>query len=452
MFDVYVEGPSGHAPDAAARLIDAMAQRYNLPIPELASRLAKGRFRVKGNLDHTTAMTYVRDLEAIGARVTIAEAKPTGGNPISIAPTNAKVVTRSASSLPPQPRLHPETIDKTEDARIAAARPVRRGSRPPSNKPTTTPPPPRPSESSLPPPVQGRTTTASALPPGPGGRAAPAPSLPPMSAGRASPSPSLPPMQARTTVAPPIASGLSAAFATTGDIPIDPELGALDGELALASLDGIDDAAPPPITAAASSRFTPASVAPARPVPVKSSNAPLDLFAPPAGAGEDFAVELADDEVKKFPAASREPSPPPRHTLPPPLATSTPPTTPLLQRKSQPSIPPAPAMGVAVQDASRARFLAGIGLAFLLGLLPAHIVASVREGSYAEIDEHVAQVQAESTRPGAAIPYAALDEFRDAQHAKKVGKQRSIAGVSLALWALFSGGAAFVWFRVLPRR
>ena len=75
LFDVYVEGATDPSPQALQRLAEVMAQRYGLPAGDLANRLAKGRFRVKANVDEATAQTYVSDLEAVGARVALVESR-----------------------------------------------------------------------------------------------------------------------------------------------------------------------------------------------------------------------------------------------------------------------------------------------------------------------------------------------------------------------------------------
>ena len=71
VFHVYVEGPTGNGVAAVRALADAMARRYGLSAQDLISRFARGRFRVKSNIDRRTADTYARDLEAIGARVKV---------------------------------------------------------------------------------------------------------------------------------------------------------------------------------------------------------------------------------------------------------------------------------------------------------------------------------------------------------------------------------------------
>jgi hypothetical protein len=55
MFHVYVEGAVDPSPDALKKLAEIMASRYGLPIADVTARLAKGRFRVKANVDRATA-------------------------------------------------------------------------------------------------------------------------------------------------------------------------------------------------------------------------------------------------------------------------------------------------------------------------------------------------------------------------------------------------------------
>lgn len=76
MFHVFVEGATDGSPAGLSRLADAISAHYGIPAPDLLSRLSKGRFRVKGNIDRATAESYVRDLTRLGARCTIEEAQP----------------------------------------------------------------------------------------------------------------------------------------------------------------------------------------------------------------------------------------------------------------------------------------------------------------------------------------------------------------------------------------
>jgi len=63
MFHVFVEGAADASPEGLTRLANAMASKYGLPAAELRARLQAGRFRVKGNVDRQTAVSYMRDLE-----------------------------------------------------------------------------------------------------------------------------------------------------------------------------------------------------------------------------------------------------------------------------------------------------------------------------------------------------------------------------------------------------
>ena len=203
MFHVYVEGVTGTAPDAVRALSDAMAERYGLPAGELYARLAKGRFRVKANVDLATADTYARDLEAIGARVRVEPAAPGSSSaPITAAVrTSPAIVQRSISATPAgvqppavrpaQPPLSvlqtppaeptqtssssgsqlqsavaPEARDRLQSTQSALPPEPRDR---PQLMPTLSmlpPQPSRPTLSSLPPPPSDRTPSpASALPP-----------------------------------------------------------------------------------------------------------------------------------------------------------------------------------------------------------------------------------------------------------------------------------------------
>jgi hypothetical protein len=97
---------------------------------------------------------------------------------------------------------------------------------------------------------------------------------------------------------------------------------------------------------------------------------------------------------------------------------------------------------------AQVRFAVGVLLAILLGFIPAHLVAAVRERSaFAAIDRKVSAAQAEADTPDG---YAALDQLRADQLDAKRSAQRSIALVSLLIWAIAGGGLAYVWFRRVP--
>ncbi len=424
LFDVYVEGATDPSPQALQRLAEVMAQRYGLPAAELASRMAKGRFRVKANVDEYTAQTYVNDLEAVGARVALVEA-------------------RGASTLPPprpapttKPPPHPALVPPRERNESRAPYSLKRESAsslpqrsPGSSLPPANEPRPQPG-AALPPATAPRPQPGSSLPPAPGNPATPA-ALPPRSGA------SLPPANQ------PYASGLAAAFHE--DTPV-PELSAFDKDMSVGALDGGD------AMQVETSPVLPASIGPATKPAVpqaKPSNDPVDLFAPPEAQRDDFKVELAADEIAH---RERKRTPPPGV----PVAVAQPASSPLLRPK-HPSLSPERSAGVRLpstgdDEAPRWRFAAGVLASVVLGFIPASCVQSCREDSaFAKIDEHVATVQHQAATSAAApIPFAQLDAFREEQLAKKKSERRNIAMVSMLIWALGGAGIGYVWFRRVP--
>lgn len=285
---------------------------------------------------------------------------------------------------------------------------------------------------------------------------APASALPPRT--------STPPANTSNT---PFASGLSAAF--SGEAPAA-DLGALgraDAAFSLSTVDGADDQkgagdsfGPP------AGGGLPASIGPA---PQKSAGAkadakaakpkdePLDMFAPPEMQGDELTVDLATDE----------PDPRKRASTPPPMADAAPatasgkiPVTPATQklpttRASQPSmqVPNAPVDVVAPSKLGplgdeRVRFAVGIFLAIILGFVPAHFVAKMREESaYETIDKKVIVAQQAADTMDT---YATLDRLRADQLARKEGEKRNAAIIGFVVWALVGGGLGFVWFKKIP--
>src|SRR5690606_3553784 len=97
---------------------------------------------------------------------------------------------------------------------------------------------------------------------------------------------------------------------------------------------------------------------------------------------------------------------------------------------------------------TKVRFAAGVMLSVLLGFVPAHLVAGMREDSaYETIDRKVIAAQQAAETPEL---YAALDSMRADQRARKETEQRNAAIIGLAVWALVGAGIAFVWFRKIP--
>ena len=388
MFHVYVEGPIDPSPDAHRRLAEIMANRYGLSVADVTARLAKGRFRVKANVDRATADVYVSDLGKVGAKVVIEEA----GKP-------------SSPSIPVPSRT------ATPASGLAAAT----GSTE------------RPSRTSTPPSGLSAATT--------------------------------PPPNVTT---PPFATGLAAALEsqTTQDLGV---LGGDSGAFALSSVDGkghasdLDNPLPasfsPPLAAAAPRASAPKAAA--APASVRQQqDAAADMFAPPDAEDENQKMELAPDESSR--QARRRANTPVAATpvvaapVVAPVA-----ATPVLQRKSSTPLPAAPA-GTPVTALEtpgrlgplsnvRNRFAAGVIVAILLGFVPTHLIATFREhDAYAKIDaKYLVDVgDAPDMASWAALDEPALRDKKSAQH--------SIMLTSMLLWALFSAGLGYVWFRRIP--
>ncbi|HEY0989688.1 MAG TPA: hypothetical protein VGD80_21620, partial [Kofleriaceae bacterium] len=96
----------------------------------------------------------------------------------------------------------------------------------------------------------------------------------------------------------------------------------------------------------------------------------------------------------------------------------------------------------------RARFAVGVVLAIVLGFIPAHIVASMREDrAFRPIDAQVTAVQAAADTLAS---YNALDGLRAEQLDAKRSARNTIALTSMLMWAAASAAIGFVWFRRRP--
>jgi hypothetical protein len=270
--------------------------------------------------------------------------------------------------------------------------------------------------------------------------------------------------------APKYSSGLSAAF--SGDTPAA-SLGVLESNtpLSLASVDGsVDNAGPSDASFAPPESMQSASIGPppeeAKPAvkfaqkkpaapdkkpadkkPARPKDEPLDLFVPPEVAEGGFQVELAVDEPSPRRRASTppagEPVPPPEEELKADIKISTP-----KARPSQPAIAAQAAptkRGNPLADA-RVRLAAGVVLAILLGFVPAHFVAAVREKSaFDEVDRKVVELQQDPS-----TPYDSLDQLRADQLNRKQSDRRSIAIMAFIIWGAVGGGIAYGWFKRIP--
>ncbi|MBV8761964.1 MAG: hypothetical protein JO257_32015 [Deltaproteobacteria bacterium] len=338
MFHVFVEGAVDRSPGGTARLAEAIAKHYGLPVEELEKRLDAGRFRVKGNVDRATADTYVRDLERLGACCSVedAETSPSRATPLPVRP-----------ATPP------------------AGLPVAR----PTTPPAAAQPPPRPSGSIL------------------GDQPPSRPSAPP-SALASMPRPSTPP-----PVAGAYTSGLAAGFGEAAHSG----LGALEREDATFSLGSVDgtDAEEAAIEKSPEPMFAPppAKDAGGPTKKAKPKDEPVDMFAPPDAESDNFKVDLAEED-KKF-DRKRTTTPPAAAPVVPPTRASQPniaAQAPVTSVKSK--------LGPLADE--KVRMIAGALLAVLLGFLPAHLYASSREkAAYAEIDQKLQSIQIAADSPEA---------------------------------------------------
>jgi hypothetical protein len=299
-----------------------------------------------------------------------------------------------------------------------------------------------------------------------------------------------PPVRAESQPAQQYQSGLSAAF--SGELP-KASLGALEtadlGAISLSSVDGADAPAArrggtftppasgadvalsasigPPVESAkpAAKKAGGGAKAGAAAKPARPKDEPVDLFAPPDAGDAALSVDLAPEEIER--AARKRASTPPvsvpvveepssasgsmgraqsqpsstsgsmRRASSQPIAVA---TTPL------PQTAPRSKLGPFADE--RVRFAVGVVLAIGIGFVPATVVASIREKSaFAQIDDDVA------TRHAAADSldeWQQLDAFRTRALERKHEQRRSIALVSMAIWALVGGGFAYLYFRRIP--
>lgn len=389
-YHVFVDGAVDSSDSGGERLAQAIADHYGLPVEQLRARIASGRFRVKGNCDRATAESYANDLTRLGATCSIEEATPSN-HALTPLPFPAVVVAPSPSPSPPKPALAPQLAPK------------------PSGRPTSPP-----------------SALASA----------------PSTAGN-------------------YQSGLAAAFA--GDAAGAGNLGALESEnvtFTLAALDGGADApspaphsfAPPP-TGAEPSASTSAPSA-----KQSQSQTPIDMFAPPDEGESSLSVDLAPDEAERT-ARKRTSAPPVNEVAaPPPPEAGRHSRASLAAPVSEPARYSRPSLAAPNARASersqhplaneKVRFVAGVVIALVIGFIPAHIVASSREKTaFAAIDANVVAIQKQAETAEA---YAALDQFRTEQLARKADDRRSIAMMALLIWGIAGGAIAYVWFRRIP--
>jgi hypothetical protein len=98
VFDVYIDKPVDATPAGRAKLAAAMAARYKLPEQQIATYLASKRFRVKANLDERTARALAKELEAMGAVVSVF---PAGATATTAPPPPVTGISATVAMPPP---------------------------------------------------------------------------------------------------------------------------------------------------------------------------------------------------------------------------------------------------------------------------------------------------------------------------------------------------------------
>lgn len=260
----------------------------------------------------------------------------------------------------------------------------------------------------------------------------------------------LPPSPARASQPPP-ASPLSAAYRRDAE-EVDLDLGALRGASEdegwkLARIDGTEgtgeSAMYKPQLLEAAERARPVSAPP--PIP----RAPVDPFAPPTVADPFAPPEMAPDaeamlEVGDKPVAAGTMAAPTSAPLP---TISTYRGGPSAGSETLHKDAFVPRMRALMAESSRARFAAGVAVAFLIGLVPAQVFAMWRNGT--AYDEIESDLEAEYARADTPDTWATLESARDDAHAQVAARQQRVAVSSCLVWLLVAGGVGFVWFRLI---
>ncbi len=191
---------------------------------------------------------------------------------------------------------------------------------------------------------------------------------------------------------------------------------------------------PPPIFTAPSPALAPMLAADAPTMPGHDLEQPgHDPFQPP-DAASNASLEL-DDKPTRVLAVTPRPAP----------SRSEPQGVIAGATYRRPSL--AASVGDNLADSPRARFAAGLALAFIVGLLPAVGFAWSRSDS--AYDDIRAQLQADYAAADTPERWATLRGVRDDAIALAHARQRRLAISSGLIWLAAAGAVAFVWFRVI---
>lgn len=183
-------------------------------------------------------------------------------------------------------------------------------------------------------------------------------------------------------------------------------------------------------------------------------SASFDPFAPPELQSESAELTLAVERkprVSSAPPAEPEvaPTAAPRAgkaaTLAPEPRASRSASVPVMATAVRAPAPSSSAR-TGLADAGT-RFVVGVALAVALGAAPALLIASAREHSaFTKLDAELEKVQAEADTPD---EWVRLDRTRASVQSRKHDERQSIVITALLMWAVISGGLAWVWFRAI---
>jgi hypothetical protein len=421
------------------RLATSLSQRYGMSAPALVRRLKEGRFCARASLDHAAAERLVGELDALGARSSmsaegaLAPAAPKGRAPG--APNESGLAAAYSGDRLRDDVLDlgalaaPSGTDETDDAWELAdidggqdgpALVRAQASVPPSGNQTMQMPMLRVTPGAGTPPP----------PPDPGARGGA-----PQGTGVRDPV-----ARPRPMVLPPRPPGRSAS----SDQPLR------DDSLPLSEQPTVKyalDDGPRPEHAV---QFPPRNGLPpseqvtvqARPPHGPPGAQARDPFQPPDGDG-DTQIELA-----RVPEA-----PPPVHSAPVDSQGVSRRRAPISVAGSS-SIHGSSMVGrlrAAVAGSARSRFVAGVVVAFMVGLMPAQLYSwASAETAY---DDIRADLQADYDAADTPQRWAALSTARESAVTRALARQQRLAVSTCLLWLVVAGATAFVWFRfVVPQR
>jgi hypothetical protein len=188
---------------------------------------------------------------------------------------------------------------------------------------------------------------------------------------------------------------------------------------------------------------------PPRPPPPPMTRAPGDPFAPPTVADPFAPPDMGREEEALLEVGDRKVAP---GTVAAPVSAPLPTTStyrgaPAAGSSTLHKDDFIPRMRALMAESPRARFAAGVAVAFAVGLLPAQLFASWRNASAQ--DEIRSDLEAEYARADTPEAWATLESARDDARDLMTSRQQRVAVGAGLLWLAVAGGIAFVWFRLI---